>query len=359
MADTAPLPPEIFNDYNGDRLEGLAIAFIPILLCFVGLRFWSRHLSATKLGLDDVLVVVSTVLQLGESALAIVFIRYGGVGRHFIVWERTDPAVATRYFKYLLAVSFQYFVCVGVPKLAILAFYHRIFAPKKYRITIYILAAVVAVTGLICSVMSLSLCRPFEYNWNRRVEGSCVNKQDFYRWGSLPNILTDVVMLALPAPVVWKLHAPLKLKLGLSVAFAAGSLGLATSILRFSEFFRDSAVEDGTWSSVSLMIWCIVETNVYLIAACLPTYRPVLIHLFGSGVLSQSQRQGAHGEAAPRAAAKFAHKSRGLDKSRSYNDADDLALVELKGGGRRWDVENPAPNHIHLRTSIDVNVSAR
>ena len=60
------------------------------------------------------------------------------------------------------------------------------------------------------------------------------------------------------------------------------SSGLATSIARFATFFDTDALEDGTWASVNLTIWTIVESDVYLIAACLPTYRALLKRFFGS-----------------------------------------------------------------------------
>lgn len=52
--------------------------------------------------------------------------------------------------------------------------------------------------------------------------------------------------------------------------------GLVTSIVRFTTFFRKNSFVDGTWSAVDLIIWTQVETGVYLISACLMTYRPLL-----------------------------------------------------------------------------------
>ena len=151
--------------------------------------------------------------------------RYAGVGRHFAAWKQIDAGVTTVYFKYLLAVSFYYFFCVAWPKLAILALYLRLFTPRTYRIIVYVLAFIVAATGIVCSVMALNLCRPFEYNWNKEIpSGTCVDEQAFYRWGSLPNILTDLAMLVLPMPIVWRLHISANMKLGLTVAFLMGSL---------------------------------------------------------------------------------------------------------------------------------------
>jgi hypothetical protein len=51
--------------------------------------------------------------------------------------------------------------------------------------------------------------------------------------------------------------------------------GLAASIIRFDEFFHADAIKDGSWT-VQLPIWTMVEPNLYLIAACLVTFHPLL-----------------------------------------------------------------------------------
>ena len=246
------LTPEYIEAYSGGQLIAVAIAFIPILLFFVGLRFYARHLSKTARGLDDWIVLASLIIQIGASAVAICkfigyfstsymyaarplnnaneverigFVQYGGVGRHFAALEQVDPGRPTVYYKYLLVVSFYYFFMVAIPKLAILALYLRLFTLRPYRITVYVLAAIVAATGIVCPIMSLNLCRPFEFNWNRMIPGGeCWDEQAFYRWGSLPNVLTDIAMLVLPLPIVWRLHTSKKLKLGLTLTFLTGSV---------------------------------------------------------------------------------------------------------------------------------------
>lgn len=57
--------------------------------------------------------------------------------------------------------------------------------------------------------------------------------------------------------------------------------GLVTSVLRFVIFTRGNAIKDGTWETTELMIWSIIEPNVYLISACLPAMRPILSLAFG------------------------------------------------------------------------------
>lgn len=68
---TTTLSPEYLNAYRGTGLLAVAIFFIPLLLIFVGLRFYCRHLTRTKWGVDDYLVLASLFCQIGASVIAI------------------------------------------------------------------------------------------------------------------------------------------------------------------------------------------------------------------------------------------------------------------------------------------------
>ena len=45
-----------------------------------------------------------------------------------------------------------------------------------------------------------------------------------YKYWSVPNIVTDVVMLILPMPVIWRLKISRAQKAGLTVTFLLGSV---------------------------------------------------------------------------------------------------------------------------------------
>ena len=66
-----PLSPEYLAADIGDRLIGVASAFIPITLLFLSLRFYSRHVTRTPWGLDDTLAIISGIICIGLSALAV------------------------------------------------------------------------------------------------------------------------------------------------------------------------------------------------------------------------------------------------------------------------------------------------
>ena len=66
--------------------------------------------------------------------------------------------------------------------------------------------------------------------------------------------------------------------------------GLVASVIRFIGFFTIDAVDDPTWSAVPLIIWTIVESGMYLVACCLPTYRP-LMKKIGLGIANTLYRR--------------------------------------------------------------------
>ena len=68
---TEPLSPEFITAYRGNELIAAAVAFIPVIVIAVGLRFYCRSLSRAEWGADDYLVLVSLFCQIGSSVLSI------------------------------------------------------------------------------------------------------------------------------------------------------------------------------------------------------------------------------------------------------------------------------------------------
>jgi hypothetical protein len=66
---------------------------------------------------------------------------------------------------------------------------------------------------------------------------------------------------------------------------------LVTSIIRFTIFFNVKAlINDGTFASANLAIWYLGEPGTYLLAACFPPLRLLMLKVFGGirGVASDS-----------------------------------------------------------------------
>jgi hypothetical protein len=152
-------------------------------------------------------------------------VKNAGVGHHETYLLATSPEKLTIWAKHLVAVEYVYLIGVNVPKLAILVLYYRLFPVKVIRGFIYgLMAFLIGLT--ISTVVTASVaCIPFAANWDLTLpKYHCINKEAFFIWASLPNIISDLVMVILPMPVVWKLQTTTRLKIGLTITFIVGGL---------------------------------------------------------------------------------------------------------------------------------------
>ena len=115
-------------------------------------------------------------------------------------------------------------------KAAILLQYTRIFAPQKIVNPFMWVATryVIVITGIyytISSMVTLLACKPREAIWNPLItDAQCLDNDLLVFITCLFNIISDIVILALPARAVWKLRIPSKKKIGIVLLFAIGLL---------------------------------------------------------------------------------------------------------------------------------------
>ncbi|KAI0141221.1 hypothetical protein GGR57DRAFT_487590 [Xylariaceae sp. FL1272] len=264
--------------YIGWQLITFIAVFTPVQLIITALRFYVRRSRSAGYDIGDYLVFVALLCQITASGIDLGATIQAGAGYHLHYLERTHPEKITLFFKYLVAVSFWHFGTMTIAKLAICKLYLDLFPQRIIRAAVWITIVVLILTPLVCVIVLFAACKPFSANWAPlEIQNThCLNKEAIFVWGTLPNIVTDVVLLAIPLPVIWTLQMTTKIKIGFSITFAIGSLGLITSILRFIAFNNTNSFVDATWSAVELIIYTRVEPGIYLISACLITLRPLL-----------------------------------------------------------------------------------
>jgi hypothetical protein len=155
-------------------------------------------------------------------------VQYGGIGYHVPRVLMDDPNQLTICLKFLLVYPLIYLPAAALPKLSILALYFRVFGTKLNPITRTICWVTVILTIGNCVAnffVTFAVCRPLNFLWDKSVPGgTCLDINAWWRWASLMNIVTDVIMLVLPLPHVYKLQAPKKVKIGLGITFTTGSM---------------------------------------------------------------------------------------------------------------------------------------
>ncbi|KAJ5809002.1 hypothetical protein N7474_010271 [Penicillium riverlandense] len=275
--------------FCGQQLVGVSIAIAVVQILIVALRFYTRHMQRLRYGADDYLIIPALLASLGQSALYTYLVKRGAIGYHLKYVER-NPERMVILGKGLYANEILDFPFTVTPaKISILLFYIRIFDVPRFRILASIVGAIVLCHGIGVLFAAIFQCKPIAYTWDMAIPGgSCFDQEAFYRYVSPPNILTDILILIMPLPYVWKLHTRIGQKMALTGVFLLGSLGTVASVLRMTIFFQESAMTDPTWTSVKLGIWTILEGGVIIIAACLPAIWPLFSKMVPRRLLTNS-----------------------------------------------------------------------
>ena len=109
-------------------------------------------------------------------------------------------------------------------KTSLLLFYVRLFPDRRMRMVAYTVGAIEWCFCIASTIVDIDMCTPVKYFWDKSVGGHCVNTGVFYIVGSTMQLVTDVVVLFIPLPVVWSLHIGTSRKIGLSIIFLLGSV---------------------------------------------------------------------------------------------------------------------------------------
>jgi hypothetical protein len=83
-----------------------------------------------------------------------------------------------------------------------------------------VFAALIAFT--LCSIFQ---CIPIQFNWDRAIkDGHCFNSPVWWYTHAAWNTAFDIIVLALPIPVISSLHMKTRQKIGLIGVFVLGAL---------------------------------------------------------------------------------------------------------------------------------------
>lgn len=264
------LSAEEVEQYSGDKVVATSIIFAILTSIFLGLRFYSKSLMRSRSGWDDILLVAAYLFNVGLCAVgigksrlttvrnlsiwdvsinpAVAMTKFAGVGRHEEWVRLNDPSQIVRWAQFVLVFQFLHFTGVGLPKIAILFFYIRVFNWKgRMLATCYATMGLLVATWLACDLAACFQCRPLAFWWDNTIPGgTCFNVQNFYRAQAITSPILDTIVLVLPVRSIWGLNLPERKRIELLLVFGVASVGLVASIVRVQIFFTTAAFKDRT-----------------------------------------------------------------------------------------------------------------
>ncbi|KAK5656745.1 hypothetical protein OQA88_4293 [Cercophora sp. LCS_1] len=255
----------------------------------VGLRCYARRCILRCFGRDDGVMVAAQVLTIasavaiGIGMLAPLFPfpssllapsselkqqveAHYGLGRHSVT---VPPSNTIPYMKAFFASIVVYNIAVCLTKISILLQYKRLFAnPIMQRLTLFGLIFLTAWAVALAFLLTL-ICQPVAAFWDPSVGGKCLDAPTIWYIMAGVNLVTDFLILTLPMPVIKSLQLGRRQK----------AIPCAVSIYRIRTLGFAITTHDPMYDNVDAATWSFLELTTGVLAACLPTLRPIFIKI--------------------------------------------------------------------------------
>ena len=110
-------------------------------------------------------------------------------------------------------------------KLAVLLLLARIFgASGKFNLAAHYLSALLVLYYTIITFIKIFSCTPIRRLWYPTLPGTCLNNELIIYLDAIIALVTDLIIILLPVPVIWGLNMKTSRKVTITATFAVGSL---------------------------------------------------------------------------------------------------------------------------------------
>ncbi|KAJ5753401.1 uncharacterized protein N7511_007554 [Penicillium nucicola] len=326
-----PAPPGIdISENQQARMLGAVVSLMIIGTLAVILRLYTRaKTSQTNFGLDDFLILVSLLFAYGTAACVIISLKYKN-GWH---QQALTDSEFTVLWKLLLAHVFIYSTTITLTKCSIMMFYRRIL---NIQWSLYISMCII-LGYFVAVIITMSVaCRPLSHFWEQytypEAEGACINVSQFFLFNGIAAVIIDVMILCVPAPIIWKLKMPRTQRLAVISILLLGGFVCVAGIVRVIFLHKNIHSDDPSWTIAPVFMWSCVEPFIGILCACLPTISPMFRRWWSAlGVKKSDARnkEDYHGTAGSRT-----HRSRQQypeDNEDEEHHGDEVQLTSFPG----------------------------
>ncbi|KAI0110419.1 hypothetical protein GGR51DRAFT_547669 [Nemania sp. FL0031] len=292
--------------------------FMFLCIVIVGMRVWLRVRTRVGLGADDYTIIVSLSFAIMTDAVLLRACHYG-YGKH-----TADLTEREQYhmWKALYLMQIMYKISMNLTKASIVLLYLRIFdGIKWFRWTCYTILAFVASFCTAVTLATIFQCHPVAAAFDQTITSStCINNRIFWYINAAVSIATDIIILAIPLPLVFSLQISRLQKAALTCIFMVGGFVVLTSCLRVTTIERQFTSQEPLYETAATM-WTIIEMSVAIVCACLPHIRPLFLRVFPA-------LKSAYDKSRTRIKARIIHRS----PQQANEGGGEWSRIECEGG---------------------------
>ncbi|KDB27982.1 hypothetical protein H109_00246 [Trichophyton interdigitale MR816] len=264
----------LFSHYGNvedisDRLAVPALVFSIITPLFIIARVATRRYYSKSLGPDDWTILGSLVFAETISIQMIIICGWA-FGKHI---DDIPPELLAKSLKLYYFAQIFYKITSALTKISVLLLYLQVFIPPWFKTTCWVGIAVIVAFTAGTVVSSIFQCNPVPYAFDKKTPGGgkCINVAAFWFANASFIIATDVFIVLLPIPVILRLQLPDRTKVALCGVFALGLFVCITSVLRITTIDIATSRSDTPWTNINSSVWTVIEYNLAIICACMPS----------------------------------------------------------------------------------------
>ncbi|KAK4121770.1 hypothetical protein N657DRAFT_576470 [Parathielavia appendiculata] len=262
---------------NGRQIAMIVTSTLAIIVptVLVGLRFWAGHITNRRLDASDACIVAALFFTIGLHVDMYIMVLLGGFGFHgFDIIQRFGMDTLVLFLKGILAFPIIWNFTICFSKLSVLFMYASVI-PAQAMITACRVVGLFIILWNVGGILgALFLCRPFAFNWDKTMDGTCGDQRLFYIWLGGINVVVEAVILLMPVPFIYRLQMETFKKLVVIGLFSVGWMTCAVTIYRQATL-PHLYFEDMTYTGVLATIFTGIEPSVALSLACVPFLRPL------------------------------------------------------------------------------------
>ncbi|KAJ5976848.1 hypothetical protein N7501_000190 [Penicillium viridicatum] len=232
-------------------------------------RLLVRKLKGFKFVLGDYFAMGAIFCALARLGLVHVIIIWGtnNMSAKFRHTHNFTPEEVRRReiaSKLVLANRVFYNSYLWLQKSALLDTYRRLLTHLSWeKVTMISYIGVFAATYIIVQIVTFTECDPFNHYWIVMPDpGKCsqAQLQLIVLVSGVLNVITDIMLIALPIPILVMVKRSAIEKIQLAILFAVGLFIVAITIARLPQNAKNSTVQVNrtTWASVELLAAAIV-----------------------------------------------------------------------------------------------------
>ncbi|KAE8356256.1 hypothetical protein BDV28DRAFT_127282 [Aspergillus coremiiformis] len=294
-------------------------------MCFLLVRLYARvkHLGIRGLQLEDAFATLAMVFW---TMLTPIIHVLGTIGANVGLNDQTAMQVPDNRIPTLVLGSkltflswVWYIFYIWCLKGMLMCRYTKLTQGTFWHRPVHIASAFCLLTGLASILTHLCICTPIPRNWQIKPyagDNCTIRKPNFLIITAL-NLITDLLILLIPIPVLLKLQIPLPRKLILTFLFSSGIFVMICTILRTYYSLNDLA------SLAIALGWANRECFVAAIVASLPGIKP----LFGKSKWLGSWNRGRPVKNAP---ASLSQRLRGGNQTFVSAAVDRVELLDRR-----------------------------